>query len=116
MNSDENFALFELMAKSDIGTAAVKMAADDLVRSSEELLEAAKLAADDEIKIQMVEHLRHDFEILVEREDALHQSMTISYNRKFVVEEMLEIAAMNRNLAAKIKEKLQDIAGHKHTT
>ena len=103
-----NDELFDMLAMSNMGTFALKQSCDRYVASSFELVDAASLVGNDDIKADMVKHLYFEFTKIQSREDCL-KLMLSTYERNAVINEMDAITDMNKELTRKFKERLGDI-------
>ncbi len=81
----------------------------EFVVSSKNLLEAAKLCADDPVKQEMISFIIPDFNSMMARSEGIKillYSDDFFENKQFILEEMKLVASQSNEIARKIRNKL----------
>ena len=83
-------------------------ALNNYTKSSQELLEASSLCADDTAKQDMVSFLTEDFEAMRARSEGISLMVQKSYveNKDFIIQEIKEVTKQNYDIAKRIRKKL----------
>ena len=83
----------------------------EYLRSSEELADAAALCRDDPIKQDMIAFIEPQFNEMCARSEGVRAMVENSFlkTREFILEEMMEITKINREIVRQIKNKIGDL-------